>query len=206
LETKNQRDPVVVAQDLHIHTTYSVGDSSVVPQQTVEFVARFRHARILGISDHLEYIKGKRFHRYEREVRSNGMFVGTEVNGPKWTHAACELGVDYYIYHCRDRREDYRGAEELLSTEKPVIIAHPLVMDTNLERVPPQCLIEINNRYVWRYDWRGRLMPYRERFRFVIGSDAHQPHWLNQNIARHVAMELCIEETLLFPEAVLSQA
>ncbi len=196
----------LAAQDLHIHTTYSVGDSAVQPQQTVAFVARFRHARILGISDHLEYITGKTFTSYEREVRSHGLLVGTEVNGAEWTAEAAELDFDYYVYHCRDTREDYLGAEELLSTEKPVIIAHPLTLDTNLDKVPPRCLIEINNRYIWRNDWRGRLSPYRDRFRFVMGSDAHQPHWLNQNIARRVAAELGVEETLLFTATVLSRA
>ncbi|HUV06184.1 MAG TPA: hypothetical protein VMX75_00555, partial [Spirochaetia bacterium] len=67
------------------------------------------------------------------------------------------------------------------------------------DKLPQECLIEINNRYVWRYDWRERINGFRSRFRFVIGSDAHQPHWLNQNIARYVASELGIEETLLFP-------
>jgi len=38
-------------------------------------------------------------------------------------------------------------------------------------------------------------------FSFVIDSDAHQPHWLNQNIARYVARELEITETLLFTDA-----
>jgi hypothetical protein len=34
----------------------------------------------------------------------------------------------------------------------------------------------------------------------VISSDAHQPNWLNQTLARYVARELEIQETLLFPE------
>jgi hypothetical protein len=34
----------------------------------------------------------------------------------------------------------------------------------------------------------------------VIDSDAHQPHWLNQHVARRVAHKLGIAETLLFPE------
>ena len=204
-EHETRPAPNLVAQDLHIHTTYSSGDSAILPQQTVAFVARFRHARILGISDHVEYLTGKTFTRYEREVRYHGLLVGTEVNGAEWTSEAAQLEFDYYIYHCRDRREDYLGAEELLSTDKPVILAHPLVLDTNLDKVPPRCLIEINNRYIWRDDWRARLSPYRDRFRFVIGSDAHQPHWLNQNIARRVAAELGVEETLLFPATVLSR-
>jgi histidinol phosphatase-like PHP family hydrolase len=40
--------------------------------------------------------------------------------------------------------------------------------------------------------------PYRNRFRFVISSDAHQPNWLGQSIARLAARELDIEETLVF--------
>lgn len=136
-EHETQQAQNLVAQDLHVHTTYSVGDSAVLPQQTVAFVARFRHARILGISDHLEYITGKTFNSYEREVRSHGILVGTEVNGAEWTSEAAELDFDYYIYHCRDTREDYLGAEELLSTDKPVIIAHPLALDTNLQGAAP---------------------------------------------------------------------
>jgi len=53
---------------------------------------------------------------------------------------------------------------------------------------------------VWQNDWRAKLGPYIRRFRFVINSDAHQPHWLNQSVARYVARELGIQETLLFPE------
>jgi histidinol phosphatase-like PHP family hydrolase len=36
--------------------------------------------------------------------------------------------------------------------------------------------------------------PHRERFRFVIGSDAHQPIWLSQSVARRAATELGIQE------------
>jgi hypothetical protein len=31
-----------------------------------------------------------------------------------------------------------------------VIVAHPTAFDTDLGRVPSECLIEINNRYVWK--------------------------------------------------------
>jgi hypothetical protein len=65
--------------------------------------------------------------------------------------------------------------------------------------VPPQCLIEINNRYVWRSNWET-LRPFTALFSFVINSDAHQPHWLNQNVARYIAGELGIDETLLFTD------
>jgi len=106
--------------------------------------------------------------------------------------------VDYYLYHCRDRAEDYRGAERLAASGRPAIIAHPQALQTDLGKVSPACLIEINNRYAWRdQGWRA-LAPYVGRFRFVIGSDAHQPHWLNQTAARFIARELGVRETLLF--------
>jgi hypothetical protein len=103
------------------------------------------------------------------------------------------------VYHCYDRDADYRGLERLLATGKPVIVAHPHMLDTNLERVPEQCLVEINNRYIWRCDWRDYYGPFRERFRFVISSDAHQPNWLNQTVAAYVAKQLGLQEQLVFP-------
>jgi histidinol phosphatase-like PHP family hydrolase len=199
LEEKELRGPMRVPQDLHIHTNYSTGDSSVLPEMTLGLISQFRHAEILGISDHIEYVLDDVFPRYEREVRSCGLYLGGEVNGGEWTSAAAELPLDYYIYHCRDIEKDYRGLEELLAAGRPVIVAHPRVMGTDLEKLPEDCYIEINNRYIWRGDWRHWLSEYRNRFRFVISSDAHQPHWLNQNIARGVAMAMDIEETLLFP-------
>ena len=42
-------------QDLHIHTVFSDQDSSVVPEQTPELVARIAHAQVIGISDHFEH-------------------------------------------------------------------------------------------------------------------------------------------------------
>jgi hypothetical protein len=36
------------------------------------------------------------------------------------------------------------------------------------------------------------------RFEFVISSDAHQPNWINQTVARHVAERLGVRERLLF--------
>ncbi|UCF99738.1 MAG: hypothetical protein JSV89_09410 [Spirochaetaceae bacterium] len=185
-------------QDLHIHTIFSRSDSAVVPEQTVELVAAIAHARIIGISDHLESI-AEDFPTYADTVRACGLLVGTEVNGADWLREAEEVDVRYYVYHCRDRGEDYRGAERLLATGKPVIIAHPLVLETDLRRVPPECLIEINNRYTWRNNWRT-LRPFVGSFLFVFSSDAHQPHWLNQNVARYAARELGIRETLLFSE------
>ena len=185
-------------QDLHIHTVFSSGDGAIVPQQTVALVAALRHARIVGISDHIEYVHGDAFGAYQQEVRKHGLHLGTEVTNWRLIEEALALDVEYYVFHCEDRRECYQGVEALLASGKPVIIAHPMVLDTDLEQVPRQCLIELNNRYLWRNDWRKRLAPYVSRFRFVLGSDAHQPHWLNQTVARHVATELGIEETILF--------
>jgi histidinol phosphatase-like PHP family hydrolase len=185
-------------QDLHIHTTFSRDDGAVTPEQTVELVAAVAHARIIGISDHLESIADD-FQKYAQTVRSCGFVVGTEVNGADWVGEAEAVDAQYFVYHCRDREPDYRGAERLLATGKPLIIAHPLILETDLRRVPPQCLIEINNRYVWRSDWET-LRPFTTSFSFVIDSDAHQPHWLNQNVARYVARELGISETLVFDE------
>jgi hypothetical protein len=187
-------------QDLHIHTTFSHADGAVAPEQTVGLVAAIAHARVIGISDHLESIADD-FPAYARTVRSFGFQVGTEVNGADWVGEAESVDAQYYVYHCRDRQRDYLGAEQLLASGRPVIIAHPLVLETDLRRVPPQCLVEINNRYVWRSDWET-LKPFTGVFSFVIDSDAHQPHWLNQNVARYVAGELGITETLLFGDAV----
>ncbi len=186
-------------QDLHIHTTFSRHDGAVAPEQTVQLVAAIAHARVMGISDHLESIVDD-FPTYAEAVRSHGFRVGTEVNGADWVGEAEAVEAQYYVYHCRNREKDYRGTERLLATGKPLIIAHPLILETDLNRVPPQCLIEINNRYVWRSNWET-LRPFTEMFSFVIDSDAHQPHWLNQNIARYVARELEITETLLFTDA-----
>jgi len=184
-------------QDLHIHTTFSYDDGAIVPEQTLELIAAVRHARVVGISDHFEFVCGERFEAYSNAVRACGFLLGTEVPGPDRADEAAEAQVDYYILHCRDTAEDYAAAERLLDTARPVIIAHPMMLDTDLDRTPRDCLIEINNRYVWRNDWRARLGPYVDRFRFVVDSDAHQPHWLNQSTARWVAHELGVQETLL---------
>ena len=42
--------------------------------------------------------------------------------------------------------------------------------------------------------------PWTGEFNFVFGSDAHQPNWLNQTIARKAAGDLGIEESILFPK------
>ena len=189
----------MLAQDLHIHTTWSHGDGAVVPEQTVELVAQVRHARVVGISDHFEYLAEGRIDAYADALRSAGLRVGTEVNGHAWVGAATQAPVDYYIVHCYDSDADYAALERLLETGRPVIIAHPHAMGTQLARIPPDCLIELNNRYIWRGDWRAYYGPHKDRFRFVLSSDAHQPNWLNQTIARFVANELGIRESMVFP-------
>ena len=181
-------------QDLHIHTVFSNQDSSVAPAQTPELVARIGHAQVLGISDHFEHFADSSYHQYVERVGSLGMLVGTEVDGAASVDFAASLAFDYYIYHCRHRAADYRGVERLLATGRPVIIAHPNAFDTDLNRISPACLVEINNRYVWRCDWLAFYGPHRDRFRFVISSDAHQPHWLSQCAARRAAAELGVEE------------
>lgn len=184
-------------QDLHIHTVWSDGDSSVVPQQTVALIAAVNHAEIIGISDHFEFICD-RFDAYEKEVRDAGLHCGTEVNGHEWVERALAVNADYYIFHCFDRDEDYAALESLLASGRPIIIAHPNALETNLDRVPTECLIEINNRYIWRNDWHAYYGKYVDRFSFVINSDAHQPNWLNQTLAQHAADELGVRQTLLF--------
>jgi histidinol phosphatase-like PHP family hydrolase len=189
-----------VPQDLHIHTTFSSGDIAVADKQTVEFIARLGHAEIVGISDHFDYLIDGAFDSYEKTVRSFNFYLGTEVDGGPWVDLAATFDFDYYIYHCRDKDNDYKGLEVLLSTGKPVIIAHPCWLGTGMNRIPSECLVEINNRYVWRCDWESIYKRIAHRFRFVMSSDAHQPHWLNQNIARFVARESGIQEYLVFNE------
>ena len=192
----------MLQQDLHIHTTYSTGDTAIVPEQTIALVAAVQHARIVGISDHFEYLLDGVFDTYAREIRRAGLRVGTEVDGHTWVDEASRYAVDYYIYHCRDVDADYRSLETLLATDRPVIVAHPNALDTDLNRVPGECLVEINNRYVWHSNWRHYYGPFRDRFNFVIGSDAHQPNWLGQSVARHVAAQLGIGEHPVFePDA-----
>jgi hypothetical protein len=188
----------MLPQDLHIHSTWSDGDSAIVAEQTIDLIARVRHARILGISDHFELVGEDGFDKYSREIRSAGLKVGMEIDGHRWVSAAKSVNADYRIFHCYDRDADYKALDRLLQTGRPVIVAHPNALDTNLDRVPPECLIEINNRYIWRCDWRSYYGPFTSRFEFVIGSDAHQPNWLSQAVARHVATELGVHEKLLF--------
>jgi len=187
-----------VPQDLHIHTIFSTGDTAVVPQQTVELIAEIQHARIIGISDHFDYLLGDPYEKYVKALQLYGFKIGTEVDGADWVKDASSLSFDYYVYHCYNYQRDYKAIDQLLETGKPVIIAHPYALETNLDKVPPECYIEINNRYIWKYDWKSILRKHIEHFRFVFSSDAHQPNWLNQNIARHVASKLNIVESILF--------
>ena len=188
----------MLQQDLHIHTTYSTSDNAVVPEQTVALVASVRHAGVAGISDHFECLVNGDFERYEKEIRQCGLHVGVEVDGHPWVEEATNYHVDYYIFHCRDQRSDYRSLDKLLATGKPVIIAHPNALQTNLNHVPPECLVEINNRYIWRSNWKQYYGPFTDRFKFVISSDAHQPNWLAQAVAQHAAAKLDIKEHLVF--------
>lgn len=189
----------MVAQDLHMHSIYSTGDSSVVEQQTISLIAAVNHARIIGISDHFDYIYEESvFYKYKQEIRSYGLKVGVEVDGSRWVEWARAADSDYYVYHCRDSGEEYRGLKTLVETGKPVITAHPFILGTDVRKIPPESYIEINNRYIWRCDWQALLPPLIHHHRFVISSDAHQPNWLNQNVARYICSELGIEETILF--------
>jgi histidinol phosphatase-like PHP family hydrolase len=194
-----------IPQDLHIHTVYSIGDGAVAPQMTIDFVASIEHADIRGISDHFEYLQGNAFESYSRNVRAHGFYLGCEINSGEETRDASEYPYDYFIYHCRDKASEYRGAEFLVSTGKPVIISHPMAMGADLSRVPRECFIEINNRYVWRGDYMSYFSPWTEAFHFVFGSDAHQPNWLSQTIARKAGQDLGITESLLFSKITPAQ-
>lgn len=185
-------------QDLHIHTIYSTGDSAIIPQQTIELIAAMKHSEIIGISDHFDYLTGPVFDKYEKNVRKFDFRLGTEVNGHSWVDEALQYPFDYYVYHCYNTHADYKGAERLLASGKPLIIAHPQALDTDLSKVPSQALIEINNRYVFRFDWRKYYTPFLKQFRFILGSDAHQPNWLNHTVSAYVAGELGVENTIIF--------
>jgi hypothetical protein len=95
------------------------------------------------------------FEEYSREIRTVGLKVGMEIDGYRWVSAARSVDADYRIFHCYDRDADYGALDLLLETGRPVIVVHPNALDTDLERVPLECLIEINNRYVRRCDWRS---------------------------------------------------
>jgi histidinol phosphatase-like PHP family hydrolase len=188
----------MLKQDLHIHTIYSTGDGLIAPEQTVALVAAVKHAEIVGISDHFESLLDGQFEVYEKEVRHAGLKVGVEVDGHTWVSEAVRYPVEYYIFHCRDITADYRGLERLLGTGKPVIVAHPNALSTDLNRVSAECLVEINNRYVFRTDWKRFYAPFIDRFQFILGSDAHQPNWLGQAVAHYVASQLGVNNHLVF--------
>ena len=188
----------MLKQDLHIHTTYSTSDNSVVPEQTVALVAAVKHATIVGISDHFECLVNGNFEDYKTEICQVGLKVGVEVDGHPWVDEATNYDVDYYIFHCRDQNADYRAVDKLLATDKPVIIAHPNVFQTDLNHLTSKCLIELNNRYIWRTDWMQYYCPFTNQFKFVLSSDAHQPNWLSQAVAHYAAAQLSIEEYLVF--------
>jgi histidinol phosphatase-like PHP family hydrolase len=191
----------MLPQDLHIHTVFSTGDSSVVPQQTLGLIAAVAHARIIGISDHIEYIPDSLFPDYAAAVTGRGFHLGVEIVNVEDVERALELPVEYRVFHCYDNAECYRAAGRMADSGRPLIIAHPMALGTDLGRIPPECYVEINNRYVWRGDWKSYYTPWRERFEFVYSSDAHQPNWLNQNVARYAGEQLGIRETLLFGES-----
>lgn len=188
----------MIPQDLHIHTVFSTGDSSVVPQQTLELIASVGHAEVVGISDHIEYLREPVFSDYAAAVGDRGFRLGAEIGHEEDVDFALSLPLEYHVFHCYDEDRCYKAAERMVDSGKPLIIAHPMAVRTNLSRLPGECFVEINNRYIWQKDWRSYFTPWLERFAFVFSSDAHQPHWLNQNVARNVASQLGIRETLIF--------
>jgi hypothetical protein len=189
-----------VPQDLHIHTNYSSRDPGVVPEQTLDLIRKLGHARVTGISDHFEcMVMDKRLERYIEDVRAHGFHLGTELLDSSWLDQALEHPFEYYVFHTADEPGAYAALETLLETGKPVIVPHPGMMGTDLNKVPTGCLVEISNRYAWRGDWRAELGPHVHRFKFVLSSDAHHPTMLNQRFARSVARELGVQETLVFP-------
>lgn len=192
-------------QDLHIHTVFSIGDSVVSEEQTLDLIYKIKHAKIIGISDHFEYIGIDKYEEYKKGVLEYNFKLGTEVGGKEFVKEAAMLDFDYYLYHCYDSNNDYKGIETLLNTGKPVIISHPEMSDTQLSKIPPECYLEINNRYISKYDWYNYYKDFKNKFSFIISSDAHQPHWLNQNAARYVADQLGIKETILFSDNVISE-
>jgi len=186
-------------QDIHIHTVFSAADGAILPQQTMEMIAFAQHAEIVGISDHFEMFMPYRWEEYRKEVKKFNFHLGTEVNGHESVDLALRYDFEYYVYHCwGNEPKDYTTLKKLQQSEKPVIIAHPYATGTDLNKIPEGSIVEINNRYVWRYDWKTFLSPYVNKFRWVFSSDAHQPNWLNQQIALRVANELSISETILF--------
>jgi hypothetical protein len=190
----------MLPQDLHIHTVFSTGDSSIVPEQTLELIAAVGHSEITGISDHIEYLSGSIFDSYAAAVKEQGFRLGAEIVNKNDVDYALELPLEYRVFHCYDNEKCYKAAQRMVDSGVPLIIAHPMAVGTDLSRIPRDCIIEINNRYVWRNDWDSFYTPWMDRFNFIFSSDAHQPNWLNQNVARYVGAQLGIRETVLFGE------
>jgi PHP family Zn ribbon phosphoesterase len=89
---------MMLQQDLHIHTTYSTSNNSVVPEQTVALVAAVKHAIIVGISDHFECLVNGDFEGYEKEIRQAGLKVGVEVDGQSVAHyAATQIAIEEHL-------------------------------------------------------------------------------------------------------------
>lgn len=188
-----------IVQDLHIHSTYSTGDTAVAPQQTLELIAALEHAEVRGISDHFEYLtEASVFEEYRRKAHNLGFYCGCEVNDSSDAEKALDYPYDYYIYHCRNQASEYKGAERLLEAGKPIIISHPMAMGADLNKVPTDCFIEVNNRYVWQREYKNYYSPHLNRFRFLCGSDAHKPNWLNHLVASYAMEEMGLENTLIF--------
>ena len=101
-------------QDLHIHTIFSTGDSAVSREQTVELVAEINHAKIIGISDHFEYIGDENYKKYKESVTSFRFKLGTEVDGHKWVDSEC-----FKIY-CK--RIGYSGKNFILGRIRHIIL------------------------------------------------------------------------------------
>ncbi|MDF1567134.1 MAG: hypothetical protein RQ801_14385 [Spirochaetaceae bacterium] len=190
----------MIPQDLHIHTIFSTGDGSIVPEQTLELIASVRHAEKIGISDHIENLYGPTFGDYAAAVRDCGFHLGAEIVQVQDVDYALSLPLEYRVFHCYDEDRCYKAAERMVDSGTPLIIAHPMALGTDMSRIPPEAIVEINNRYIWRNDWRSFYTPWSERFQFIFSSDAHQPNWLNQNVARFVGGQLGLRETLLFLE------
>jgi histidinol phosphatase-like PHP family hydrolase len=162
-------------------------------------VAFAKHSKIIGISDHFEMFMPGRWMDYKSEVQKYGFLLGTEINGHQSVGEALKYDFEYYVYHCWGHEpNDYVALLTLQKSGKPVVVAHPYATGTDLNKISEGSIVEINNRYVWRYNWREFLVPFVNKFRWVLSSDAHQPNWLNQQIAVKVAEELKIKETILF--------
>ena len=89
----NKGEKVLLPQDLHIHTTFSVRDDSVAPQQTIELIDQFCYAEKMGISDHFEHFSDPE--SYIQSVKALGFFAGTEVSESAGFDDAATVDFDY---------------------------------------------------------------------------------------------------------------